>query len=82
VTIGIWDQSDVPWFHRFSWGAGGTNAASSNAASSGSSASTTSRRRRCLLKKWIKTNRNFFFDYDYQTATYTSGNSFYGLPTA
>ena len=82
VNIGIWDQADVPWFHRFSWGATGTNATSSNSTSSvfvriyNKSTST------LLLKKWIKTNRSFFFDYDYQTATYTSGNSYYGLPTA
>jgi uncharacterized protein (DUF2141 family) len=76
VAIAMFDQADVPWYHRFAWTAG---------AGLGESVFvriyTLGPPKTLLVTKWLKTTRSFWADQDYRSATYTSGNSYYGLPT-
>jgi uncharacterized protein (DUF2141 family) len=76
VTIAMFDQADVPWYNRFVWttGAGVGESVFVRIYALGPP-------KTLLVTKWLKNTRSFWADQDYRSATYTSGNSYFGLPT-
>ncbi len=78
VTIAMFDQAQVPWYHRFAWG----NATNGVGESVLVRIYTLGPPKTLLAQKWLQTTRSFWFDQDYRTSQYTTTNScFYGVPT-